>query len=630
MPRCFPGLLASACLAMWLSGVLPKSANAQTFDFLYIEANEGNASGGHAAIKLGDRVFHFQHVEPGFLRLYRSDYSAFRFAYGDQQNRKIRGHRITISEDFFQALLDTFQRRWAEENRQFGRLQDLQEDYDLSAAVFAHPPPESSLKALGYFLEDYAVDEYVTIEHRNSQNPLLRDLGQTVAASQGPNFMRDKRQALRIELDALTPTASAQNAEFDDLTFARRYRNCLLNLAALDVLQAAQPPRPSALLTMIAGSNKLEPLQLRALSEFKDRLRDDVLRLLISERPDWGYPLLVGMARLHAVEQSLASGYLAVLDRRQADPDPVVAEADLPAALQYTQRLLATARARLSESAALDERSYAQLEFSANAWFALETANAEGDFAGLPALDPTPAKPGRAKWVRKPLPAPALVAYRHLAQNKLEQHQHRLAEHYAYDLLDSNCVTEIFKLINTTLVGPTSTNKNDEAGLRQASERELGGYLDGGGPNMIPFVAFERVGERYRVTSSYELPAYRERRIAGLYRSSPDWWVNVLESNTFSSSIYRRNGGDSAFVFFTQDAVLPRPLQGGLNLAAAALETAFGLLSWPWDGGSRVHKGVKGWAVSTAELLFFNIRKGSFPGLLPDWSAERRSVLEVP
>ena len=42
--------------------------------------------------------------------------------------------------------------------------------------------------------------------------------------------------------------------------------------------------------------------------------------------------------------------------------------------------------------------------------------------------------------------------------------------------------------------------------------------------------------------------------------------VYLRESNVLTSTIYRRNPDDSVFLFFTDDAVPPRPVFGALQL----------------------------------------------------------------
>ena len=66
------------------------------FDYLYLNANEDQASGGHAAIRIDDDVFHF-HFEDGLLRMDRDDWDEFQFSYRGLQNRSIERTRIAVS-----------------------------------------------------------------------------------------------------------------------------------------------------------------------------------------------------------------------------------------------------------------------------------------------------------------------------------------------------------------------------------------------------------------------------------------------------------------------------------------------------------------------------------------------------
>ena len=64
------GLLGIAIVLMMSSG--PAVAEPPRFiDYLYVNASEGSASGGHVALRFGDQVFHFEHRPPGTLVLAR-------------------------------------------------------------------------------------------------------------------------------------------------------------------------------------------------------------------------------------------------------------------------------------------------------------------------------------------------------------------------------------------------------------------------------------------------------------------------------------------------------------------------------------------------------------------------------
>jgi hypothetical protein len=89
--------------------------------------------------------------------------------------------------------------------------------------------------------------------------------------------------------------------------------------------------------------------------------------------------------------------------------------------------------------------------------------------------------------------------------------------------------------------------------------------------------------------------------------------VYLRESNTVTSTLYRRNPDDSAFLFFTDDAGPVRPLLGAANLVTGLGFSAVGLFLVGVDGGDTLRAGLRGMLFSLPELVFFNIRKGSIP-----------------
>lgn len=58
-------------------------------DFLYVNANAGEAAGGHTALRLGDSIFHYQFFPDATFLLVREPWEEFRFLYNDLHNRTI-------------------------------------------------------------------------------------------------------------------------------------------------------------------------------------------------------------------------------------------------------------------------------------------------------------------------------------------------------------------------------------------------------------------------------------------------------------------------------------------------------------------------------------------------------------
>jgi len=82
------------CWLLLLCLIVAQSGQAKVFDYLYIDASEGNASGGHAAVRFGDAVFHYQHVDAGLIRISKNDPADFEFLYRYLYNRSIYLSRI--------------------------------------------------------------------------------------------------------------------------------------------------------------------------------------------------------------------------------------------------------------------------------------------------------------------------------------------------------------------------------------------------------------------------------------------------------------------------------------------------------------------------------------------------------
>jgi hypothetical protein len=193
-------------------------------------------------------------------------------------------------------------------------------------------------------------------------------------------------------------------------------------------------------------------------------------------------------------------------------------------------------------------------------------------------------------------------------------YQTELDKLYHYDLLQRNCVTELFLTINqavsSSLINKNPTNKK----IRQQSIEQLGGYVsvDSGSPNFIPFISHQTVLKQYQISKQRILPSYRLQELQKLYSQENKVSVFFREGNVFSSTLYKTNPSDSFFVFFTDNQPLLRPIYGAINVLAGLSQSVLGLFSLPFDSGQGLQSGASGLIMSLPELVFFNMRKGSF------------------
>jgi hypothetical protein len=587
-------------------------ATAAIVEFLYVEANAGTASGGHVALRFGERVFHYQHAEGGLLRLEREDFDFFRYRYSVLENRTIHVSRIAVADDTWQRLDEFFDARFRIEEARFDVLEGRRDDVALLESLrfgSADPSAPAPQFAGGAFFPD---------PERNAaaaEQPVLVALRQRILREHGERFLSERAQQVESDLARLEPfppsgpRADAAPPSPDQLPppeygFSQRVADLAAQQRALRALERALPLAERWRRSAAHPALDLSPPERATLAAFATRLEANLTALVASRRPDWGYPLLLGMARLVVLEESLRTGRLVVLDAFPEDAQRLRAT-DAEARREFFAELrdysleeLSAARSRLLAAAPAGEGDYSDLEDTANRSLEFERGLAEGRDVRVSSerLIPRAAAPLPPSLLPSTHRAVAARALPGAARRALES-ERALAHAHGYHLLHHNCVSELF----ATVVAAFPPGE---------AEGRLGGRVGPSG-RVVPFLAFRAVNREYRVVEIAEIPSYRRQRLSEMYAGENPLRVYLRESNTLTSSVYRPNPEDSFFLVFTDDQVLPRPLYGALNFAAGLGEAALGVLRLPFDRGRGLVSGAKGAFFSLPELAFFNVRKGS-------------------
>jgi hypothetical protein len=613
------GLLGIAIFLVMSSG--PAAAAPPRFiDYLYINASEGSASGGHVALRFGDQVFHFEHRPPGILVLARGEFERFRHLYGDLENRTIQASRIAVSDETYDLLLAQFSRHHFAQRQRLEALTAARGDRELLEALLE--PGVVAIAGLGLFTD--AADAGADAVDRA---PALDALRARAVARYGPDFIARRTAELTARLATLEPDGPPSPIAADDeirpptYGFSAQFHDTREALAALDVLDAARALRRGA---TWSGSPRLplESGEAARLTRLADALEGSLVRLLDSTRPDWGLSMLLGMARLIALRETVETGYWVVLDAFPVDATVLPAirtsrrRARLATIRENNRLELETARMSLLGAAdvadGFPEADYARLEAAANRWLELSQALDEGRPLRVHQGVLLPARPGLspATW-RPPYDRARLAQSLETIAGEEARLQAVLERDYPYNLITRNCVSEIFREVDVAL-GRAAQSK-DEAVIREESIRRLGGHVAMmGSLNFVPGISALVVEDTYVVADRLHFVSYRERRLAEMRRDENAAWVFLRESNVVTSTLYRTQPRDSIFLFFTDDLVAPRPLFGAVNLVTGLAASAVGLAMLPVDGGETLWAGVRGVVFSLPELVFHNIRKGSF------------------
>ena len=632
--------VAETLLAFVLLGAGAASAGAEvgpefdsTFDYLYLEGNEDRASGGHAAIRIDDDVFHFQY-EDGLLRMERDPWSDFQLSYRGFQNRSVHRTRVAVSGQTLRQLKAAFARQHLTQSDQIGRLHAAQADQPLVEVLTGNTPETLVLPGLGFFVAPGAASEPA----RAAALPRLR---QSIGARYGARFLdsaqrREEARLLDLEVRVLEARASdfvAGALPRPRYPFHERYADTQAAIRSLETLRSAAPLAGTVLVAAgNAAARKRTPAARHALTHAARELEARLVTLVRGTRPDWGSAMLLGMARLESIEASLANGRWELLDARASDATSFElgprARTLLPRFEAEAEREWRAAREAWHAVEGWDERAFARLESSAARWSALRAAVAGAAWLRIQHRPGVPRGLGPLHEPRRPR---ALASHgeslRSATAASAREIEHHAREALGYRLVTRNCVSELFATVERALAeglgegGETFTEEVFQAELAA----HLGGVVDA---SPIPFVSSIQVRRNWRVVSTDVLLSLRRELAAELYAADPSLWVRLRESNTWTSTLYDASDRDSYFVFFTDASAPLRPLLGAVNLLAGFGKAGVGLVRLPFDGGRDLSAGLRGALFSLPELAFFNIRKGTndwVPAALrPGGSAGRR------
>ena len=585
------------------------SSPSSSFQFIYVDANVGGSSGGHSALRIGNTVYHFQYFSDGFFKLVRDRWSYFRYVYNDLENRTLYVAHIQVDDHDLQTLQEYLDRHYLIQKAHLARLDQLLADTTLLNNL-----------SLGYF--QMSVNGAGLFSAESRPDDISAQLRLVVSKAYGTDYLIGAMEALDRDLlqrplvvPELTPTDIRSDTYPPRIeSFAGNYAENRSKRTALNVLEQALPVQENCLTDIGHLARPSDPKGLTAnerkkLSAYAETLKLSVIQLIQSSRPDWGYPLLLANARYQAIMRSLEKNSLYLLD---PFPDSAKSVSTKTEQEDHTVTAKLADRARITywdirqktfAEGSLNERLYNRLEESAGRFVELENGRLTGNNPRIAYSRLIPARSGMV-----PLPAPNFSSQtltRLLHRSRLNQHIYieKLKHCYLYNLIENNCATELIRITNAPF---KSQGRVIEAlGGRILPEEDFA---------FIPFHLFGLVEARFRVTEVEVLPGYRQRVLQRAAQIDPEnaSLLYFRECNTLTATLYNNVGGESPFLFFTDDVVWIRPVYGALNGVYGLITAALGIFTLPVDGGDLSLAGLKGAMYSLPELFFFNIRKGSY------------------
>ena len=578
---------------------------AKPLRYLYINAREGSASGGHTALRFDNETYHYQHYDGGMIRLVRQASTDFDFQYRYLDNRTLHQATVDLNDEHYTQLRKHFNLRLLQQKQQ----DDLRKEIDLNISLLNKQTqnPLLNIKGAGLLAKKtiaYGI-EAITIH----------SLQQQIQQKYGDIFLNESIQRLKEETSSLQPKPWPKNSlQLSDhsflpvpYSFASQYIDAVSKMLFLEAIKKGIPLNKHQYFTPEQSSFLLSQSELKQLTLFQNTLVDNLINLLNSQRADWGSVAFTLYARILSISLAIDSGSFVFLDSFSSDSFsiPYTEVATYKTLLQEQKnraltRIIQEKNQLFTAHQAISEKDYSRLEMLSNYYYERERGIAENRSIRVSGEQRLPTK-------SIPLPDhlfPKLTAQQTIeALHRLEHYQDNVTQQmqslYRYDLFTRNCVTEILDTVHNANI----PNENI-IGIGKLAQHNLIAF--------IPFGSFHSLSADY---PRQTLPSFRQQQLAKMYKEENNTLVFLRESNTLSASQYKFNDQDAIFLFFTDDEVLTRPLLGTFNLLTAATISIYGSFTLPFDSGKTLKNGVMGILMSLPELAFFNIRKGSYKHL---------------
>jgi len=586
---------------------------AQAVNYLYINASEGTASGGHTALRFDQETYHFQHFPGGIIRLVKQASSDFDFQYRYLENRTLYQASIELGFEQYKQLRDHFNLRFLLQKQQNILLKEVQLNLALLEPKTTDFNSLLTIRGAGLFRQN----AYPVKTARFSSLQINAQIKQRL----GSIFLTQKTIQLKQKLAKIKPQPWPENVlhlrkdTFIPVpySFAQQYIDGVSQLLFLQILENNTPLNESSYFSPEDQLFFLSEVEIEKIRQLQANLIDNLLSLLNSKRPDAGSAALVLYARIISLSYSINSGHWVFLDT-YADNSPSITYAEVEiyktafkAQQQDALSSIAEIKQQLFSQQAITEKDYSHFERLSNYYYERERGlNKRQEIRT--------AGEQRLPSISAPLPTyllPKLNAQEiETAKTRLINYQANLTQQmqalYPYDLFTHNCVTEIFSAIQNAQV-----DAEPLANLLNGINNDPAGF--------IPYLSFANIAEQH---NQQVFASFRAQQLDKMYAKENNLRVYLREFNTLSAQDYKFNELDAPFLFFTHDQVWPRPLFGTLNIITAASMVVYGSFTWPFDTGGNLKKGAMGILMSLPELAFFNIRKGSYKHLAFPVSAD--------
>jgi hypothetical protein len=571
--------------------------------FLHILANSGQSSGGHTALLIGNKVYHFQYnFQDKILHIVRDPWEEFRFHYGVWENRSMTLYELGIPPEKKENFISHWDQSYLIQSKWIKNQADMSLDkLWLNDVVKSErsKPIVFGISGLGYFNQKEKSElKFINLTQEEESGILLQlEALDGMASDFSPTHN-----------SLLTANQQIEASSHEGLAFTPpdRYRSIFKikeereqKKFAREFLLAPTQWNPDEFLVLNQKSEfQLTDSDIDRLKNTEEQLIGEIKTCIQTIESCNGIQELVYLIRLHAVRESLALGYFVVPKKANYRPFYFSEQKEIPTHVKAEKSKESIRLFQISKREFFETSG----ELSFNEW--------EKDMAKIDSLqreaydivdfESYPTNKGDRNILVTEEEREKSMGLSKLANATYDKYEQLIQNIYPYHIIFKNCTSEIFRYHNNFY--PSQEERSEVFGGTVSDQTRSFSF--------VPFLAAEMVEANYRISSKKEILSYRI-----LKKRSEDLSLlrNAKEDFLPTSQIYEKNPYDQEYLLFTDDTIALRPIYGLANISWGLGASTLGIFRVPWDKGEMSKKGLQSVFFSFPELLFFNIRKGYFP-----------------
>ena len=510
-------------------------------EFIYVDANTGQSSGGHTGLKIGQYIYHFQYFDDEIFHIVRENWNEFKYIYNSLDNRNIIKREFLLTNENYEKIRSYLNEFYLIQQKQLEILSYLKKDILFLESLKSNS--SVNIAGLGYFnpINDSKNKIFnLSFSDSNTANTQLRLINSSISELTYKEINNIKLSKIDY---IISQDIFSQNIE--DLLQTRMALFCILNKCQLEESSFIKID------SYITSKDKN-----KILSKWKviqSILYQSIINQIKNTKEKSNKNLLISVLRYYYIKKSIETNsiyipdcynYNSIIIESKNDEDKIFEEFKKSIIILFKKGI-----ENYLKNDFYSEKDFTYLEDSSNRMLEISSIqNIKNQFR----INYNILYPSKEKNIildEYLNSTDNLSKNLKLAKLTYEIFYNKMKILYPFDLIRENCTTELF----TTLNRLTKNNQKESIEL-------FGGYINSRNNfTFIPFVADLKVGSYYKTKTKEEIPSYRLRSKSQLKNHHFPFWIDLKESNTLTSSIYKFNSNDSFFIFFTDDTIILRP-----------------------------------------------------------------------